>query len=494
MASQVAPVETPGGLPLRRYLPLSVVITLAVTVLPLLAVAQLGPARTAISVALHVLAAMVLSLALARLGAALWTRYGTASSDLVFGDLLLWGWVRRACAEQRLERAARLLQDPDAAETGAREERSLLLHRLSALLEAIDPYTHGHSKRVARHAERIARELGLPREEVARIRAAALVHDVGKVNTPRAILTKPGRLTDSEFAVVKRHPGDGAIMVAELGDPELSAIVRHHHERLDGTGYPDGIAESDIPLGARIIAVADTFDAITSTRAYRRARSHSQAMEVLRQEAGTQLDPDAVTAFVSYYAGRRSVGWVAMLVAAPQRLLSGLGGVPQGLAASAAPIAQAACSVGGIALVGACLGGSPFPSSSAADAGAQRTPQRQLAAQPSGPSAQAPAAAPDRAVPRSERPDEQRGQADSVSAPRTPTTPLALESPDPPATGGGGQGDPDPGTGGGGGGGTGAIPDLPALLPDPADVLRPVSELELPEVQPLVPVPVPSLP
>ena len=183
------------------------------------------------------------------------------------------------------------------------------------------------------------------------------MHDIGKINVPRPILNKPGKLTDCEFALVKRHPGDGAAMVLSLGDADLTTIVRHHHERMDGTGYPDGLAGDDIPIGARVIAVADTFDAITSTRAYRKPRTHKQAIEILQREAGDQLDAVAVAAFVSYYAARRSVGFASVLAAAPQRLLSGLGGVQSGVAAGVAPIAQTACGVGGVALIGACLGG-----------------------------------------------------------------------------------------------------------------------------------------
>jgi hypothetical protein len=119
-------------------------------------------------------------------------------------------------------------------------------------------------------------------------------------------------LTDAEFEVVKQHPVIGASMVAILEDEQLAAIVRHHHERLDGTGYPDRLAASAIPLGARIISVADTFDAITSARPYRGAKPHRQALEILRAEAGTQLDREAVHAFCSVYLGRRPLGlWVA---------------------------------------------------------------------------------------------------------------------------------------------------------------------------------------
>ena len=377
----------------------------------------------------------------------------------------------------------------------SRDDGVTLLRKLSSLLEARDPYTHGHSRRVARHSERIAREMGLPRDALARIRAAALVHDLGKINTPRSILTKPGRLTDAEFDLVKLHPGDGAAMVTELGDPELAAIIRHHHERLDGTGYPDGLGGYDIPGGARIIAVADTFDAITSTRPYRKARSHKQAIDVLQAEAGTQLDPDAVAAFVSYYAGRKTVGWVAMLAAAPQRLVSGLGGVPQGLAASAAPIAQAACSVGGVALIGACIGGSVFPGSSPdgdgrPPAAAKRQAETQAHA---GPTAGRPQGAPadrERARLRSEKPAAQGDTPESVLPTRDVDTPRAFDPPAPRSNGGG-----SPGSTGGGLTEAPDVPDVRALLPDPGEVLRPVTDDVLPDVRlPALPTPQLGLP
>ncbi len=190
----------------------------------------------------------------------------------------------------------------------------------------------------------IARGLGLPSDQVARIRAAAAVHDVGKLLTPKAILNKPGRLTDAEFDVIKRHPVDGAEMVAALGDHELTQIVRHHHERLDGAGYPNRLAGEQIPLGARIIAVADTFDAITSARAYRAAARHQKAIDILRAEAGSQLDPEAVRAFIAYYDGTRPTAVWALVTAGARHVVSCLSGDPaaaatavRGPAVAAAP-------------------------------------------------------------------------------------------------------------------------------------------------------------
>jgi putative nucleotidyltransferase with HDIG domain len=179
------------------------------------------------------------------------------------------------------------------------------LAELAAELESRDPWTHGHSRRVALHAAMIASHMGLTERHVQITRAAAELHDVGKINTPRAVLHKPGELTEVELGLIELHPVDGAEIVSTLGDPELTAMVRHHHERLDGSGYPDRLQATEIPLGARIIAVADTFDAITSTRPYRPARTPQEALEILDEEAGVRLDPVGVSAFRACYAERR---------------------------------------------------------------------------------------------------------------------------------------------------------------------------------------------
>ena len=199
----------------------------------------------------------------------------------------------------------------------ARRER--LLKQLGAALDAQDPYLDGHSRRVARYTATVARRMGLPDEQVKRIRAAAAVHDVGKLRVPQELLRKATPLSDEEFEAVMRHPEEGAEMVSCLGDDELTEIVRHHHERFDGLGYPAGLRGVEIPLGARIVAVADTFDAITSARPYRQAARHKQAIDVLIANAGTQLDPDVVRVFLRCYAGRKaSVMWVILAVS-PQR-------------------------------------------------------------------------------------------------------------------------------------------------------------------------------
>ena len=134
---------------------------------------------------------------------------------------------------------------------------------------------------------------------MGQIECAARVHDVGKIIVSPEILEKPGRLAPCEFEEIQRHAVFGARLAASLGDPELTAIVRHHHERLDGSGYPDRLRGEEIPLGARIVAVTDTFDALTTRRPYREARTPGRAIEILREESGVTLDGEVVGAFLA---------------------------------------------------------------------------------------------------------------------------------------------------------------------------------------------------
>jgi HD-GYP domain-containing protein (c-di-GMP phosphodiesterase class II) len=326
--------------------------TLLVAVCPILAVWGLRATGELHSELLSIALVMALSLLVSYAGGVFW-RSRPGSGDILFSELMVWGWIRRSWTERRLASALELIEGADGIGELGRERRERLLARLAAGLEARDPYMHGHSHRVARHAAMIAKGMGLSHRAVSEVRAAGALHDVGKLNTPMAVLQKPGALTDAEFGVIKLHPVDGAEMVSSLGDPELTAIVRHHHERLDGSGYPDHLSGDDIPLGARIIAVADTFDAITSTRSYRPAKSHKKALEVLSAEAGTRLDPAAVSAFQRYYSGRRPLALWVTLSNLPGRLLPSLGGGANVAAASsvAKVMAVSALSTGAIAVV-----------------------------------------------------------------------------------------------------------------------------------------------
>ena len=182
-----------------------------------------------------------------------------------------------------------------------REAHLETMRILSEVLDARDPYTHGHSARVAKFAREIARALGLPEPQQEIIESAALLHDIGKVTIQDDILFKAGALTQEEFARMREHPERGAQMIRPIGFlRDVQEIVRHHHERYDGRGYPHGIQGKEIPLGARIIAVADAWDAMTIERAYRPALTVQQAAEQLMAGRGTQFDPQVVDAFLDY--------------------------------------------------------------------------------------------------------------------------------------------------------------------------------------------------
>ncbi len=181
---------------------------------------------------------------------------------------------------------------PGRAPTRDARLRGLVTH-----LEARVPGAAAHGRRVAAQCRLIALRLRIEEPVARRLECAARIHDVGKVVVAPEILAKPGPLSPLEYVDVQRHATIGAEMAARLGDPELAAIVRHHHERLDGSGYPDGLRGAEIPLGARIVAVADTFDALTSYRPYRETRSPGAALRLIEAEAGTTLDPGVVAAF-----------------------------------------------------------------------------------------------------------------------------------------------------------------------------------------------------
>jgi HD-GYP domain-containing protein (c-di-GMP phosphodiesterase class II) len=331
---------------LIALLPLSILATLAVIVGPVAIVTALVPDHGILWTPLAVLAVVAGSLTIASAGSWIWMRW-PPSREMIFAELMLWGWIRRFWVERRLARTRDLFESARASGSPVSIE---LLTQLSDQLQEVDPYVHGHGRRVSSYAGRIARELRLSASEIGKIEAAALVHDVGKIYTPREILHKPGRLTDREFAIVKLHPRDGAELLGGVGvgDAEIAEIVLHHHERLDGNGYPDGIGGDEIPLGARIIAVADTFDAITSTRSYRPSRSHKEAIDILSRESGRQLDADVVAAFLACYAARRLVARSAFAGAVPERLIAAFKGSSAGLGAHSLAQTLPALGVAGV--------------------------------------------------------------------------------------------------------------------------------------------------
>ncbi len=173
-----------------------------------------------------------------------------------------------------------------------------LTEALASAIDAKDGNTYGHSHRVGELAMALGKNLNLDAAKMAELQVAAHLHDVGKIGIPDAILNKPARLTAEEFAVVQRHPVIGWQILRRISSfQQVARIVRHHHERFDGTGYPDGLRGTDIPLASRLIAVADSYDAMTSARSYRKAVSAKEAWQELCRCSGSQFDPEAVKAF-----------------------------------------------------------------------------------------------------------------------------------------------------------------------------------------------------
>ena len=183
---------------------------------------------------------------------------------------------------------------------GLAEEEGELhgLWRLAALTEGRDPLLATHSERVSEYAGIIARELKLDAARVSRVMTAGLVHDVGKITVPDWILAKPGPLTAAEWDKVHQHPDQGAWLVAAAGFDDVARWVLCHHERVDGSGYPQGLPRGDIPLEARILAVADAYEAMTSDRVYRPRLGHRAASRELLHESGSQFDEVVVAAFL----------------------------------------------------------------------------------------------------------------------------------------------------------------------------------------------------
>jgi diguanylate cyclase (GGDEF)-like protein/putative nucleotidyltransferase with HDIG domain len=175
---------------------------------------------------------------------------------------------------------------------------------LARAVDSRDAYTGSHSERVARLACEIAESLGLSTDDTELIRLAASLHDLGKLAIPEEILRKPAALTDAERLVLERHPQIGHRMLESLGVEPIADWVLHHHERWDGAGYPKGLGGEEIPMGARVIFVADAFDAMTSNRLYRPALTQAEALAEVERCSGTQFDPEVVTAFLAVIGTR----------------------------------------------------------------------------------------------------------------------------------------------------------------------------------------------
>jgi putative two-component system response regulator len=205
--------------------------------------------------------------------------------------------LARRSAERAAEREREMLE----ARLRQRDTESKIwvlraAHALAAAVEAKDPYTAGHAQRVTAYSLRIAEVVGSI--DLLRFRLAGDLHDVGKIGVPDQVLNKPGRLTGEEFDLVRKHPSTGArILEPLIDDPLVIGVVRWHHERWDGRGYPDGLHGAEIPLPARVLAVADTLDAMSSNRAYRAGLPWEDVVAEIRRCSGSQFDPDVVAAF-----------------------------------------------------------------------------------------------------------------------------------------------------------------------------------------------------
>jgi putative nucleotidyltransferase with HDIG domain len=222
----------------------------------------------------------------------------TTAAIMTAEAAVLWLVLKRAYGRNSDQMAAQA-RALEAALSESESAYDSTLRALSMALDVRDRETEGHAQRVARYMDLMARELRSPKLDVRTLRRGALLHDVGKIGIPDEILRKTGELDGAQWRIMKRHPAYGARILA--GIPYLSGaaeIVHHHHERFDGSGYPDGLAGEDIPLGARVFALADALDAMTSDRPYRRAMSLEDAVTEIERCSGKQFDPAIVSAFL----------------------------------------------------------------------------------------------------------------------------------------------------------------------------------------------------
>jgi putative nucleotidyltransferase with HDIG domain len=226
----------------------------------------------------------------------------------LYGALAL--FVRHASSTMQRQAATLRARSRELMDSYRRLEESSLeaIESLNATVDAKDPYTAGHSARVQRIALAIATELGVAPERHDAVRFGGLFHDIGKIAVPDSILTKPGQLDDDEFDVIRRHPADGAAILAHFSRlHEAVPLIRHHHERWDGNGYPDRLARDEIPLEACVIGLADAWDAMTTDRPYRAALSLEEAATEVRSCSGTQFSPVVVDAFFAAFRRQPSV-------------------------------------------------------------------------------------------------------------------------------------------------------------------------------------------
>src|SRR5665648_246809 len=229
--------------------------------------------------------------------------YNTVVKDFLSRKTIEKHKVELERANQQLTAANNKLQES----LTALDESQNIIFTLALALESKDAYTHGHSERVTEYALELARFLNLSQLDQVIIYRASILHDIGKIGIPDAILNKPGALEREEWLIMKSHPERGETICSKLNfTQEILPIIRHHHERYDGRGYPDGLSGENIPFLARLVTIADTVDAIISSRPYRPAGTFEQVLEELKKCAGSQFDPDLVNAFISLYTSKNN--------------------------------------------------------------------------------------------------------------------------------------------------------------------------------------------
>ncbi len=204
--------------------------------------------------------------------------------------------LERKEMEEELKRSFKML----------RKTMEGVVQAMAIVVEAQDPYTAGHQRRVAALACAIGREMGLPVDKIEAIRVACLLHDIGKITIPIEILSKPGKLTETEFSFIKKHPQVGYDILKGIEFPwEVASIVRQHHERIDGSGYPDGLQREGILMEAKILGVADVVEAMSSHRPYRPARGIDKALAEILQNRGVVYEPDVVNSCIKIFAEKK---------------------------------------------------------------------------------------------------------------------------------------------------------------------------------------------
>jgi HD-GYP domain-containing protein (c-di-GMP phosphodiesterase class II) len=183
-----------------------------------------------------------------------------------------------------------------------------IIKTLARSIDAKSAWTAGHSERVTRFAVQLGKVMGVDEQEQKRLQTGGLLHDIGKIGIPSSILDKPGKLTDEEYEKICEHPGKGGLIVEPLEQlSKVIPLIQQHHERWDGKGYPLGLAGNDIDPGARILAVADVYDAICSDRPYRPGMALKKAVAIIKDGSGTQFDPEVVAAFLRFIADQHAI-------------------------------------------------------------------------------------------------------------------------------------------------------------------------------------------